>query len=752
MLMIYLSVIANSALIEGIVIDEQKQEFIPYAGVAVKNSGKGIVADSLGRFRLETDKNSDIVLVISHINYYKKEYILGSVPNDKIRVYLAPKNLQTSDVIVSASLYEEASDKLSKSASVISHEQIVSNMGSNLVDMVANTPGFTQVWEYHSPIILRGLNSNRLVIMKDGNRRIGTFPGGYFGQDVNIYDTKKVEIVKGPGAVVYGSGAISGIINIISNDPFGEDISNIKFMSGYGSNNDEFLEMLKYCYKKQDFGISLNGKFRTTSNMQYGNGETADNSNVEDKDISLNTGYRLSENQKMILNLNYHYGDWGKPRGFNGPTKRFTEIRNVEESIHSDISYSYNSDSFWESFSINLYYDDGKRDYYQYKYSTISNKKSSLDLVHYKDEYFGGRMYGVLKISANNKLTIGIDGYKFYLDNPSDVYDYYNNTQGRIEGSEDAGQDNIGAFLSNQWQIAENFRIEAGIRFDVANVYEGTNSQGNEKIGNRNAFSGNLGMVYSIDEFNNISLNFGRAFRMPTSEELFTKVISCKGIKIGNSDLDPEYSQNIDLGVRGSLFDSRFKYELALFYMKLDGFINESISTVEDIDFTYQNTDAKIAGGEISLAYRFDGVFSPSNNLYLGFGASYVYGEDLSGISEMPLFGIPPLKINTELEYRGRLSGNWISGYNIKFNIEYSAAQNRIPFVVNPDDAGPWGYVPSENNTVLDIAVGINSNSLPCSPKLRLNINNVFDSNYQPFGSFIPAMGRNIKVLLLLNI
>ncbi|MCD6354828.1 MAG: TonB-dependent receptor, partial [Prolixibacteraceae bacterium] len=690
------------------------------------------------------------IIIVSHINYYKKEIIINdSLLSKNLEIYLQPKAIQLSDVVISAGLYEQALEKLTTPANLITHREIVDNMNSNMIDMVATTPGFTQVWEYHSPIILRGLNSNRLIIMKDGNRRIGTFPGGYFGQDMNIYDTKKVEIIKGPASVIYGSGAISGIINVISNEPFGDNKNSIQLHSGYGSNNNEFLEMIKLCHKKEKYGISINGKYRKTDNMMYGSGEIAENSNVEDRDIAVNTGYKFSDKHKIILNANYHYGDWGKPRGFNGPTKRFTEIRNEEENLHTDIAYTYSPKKFVESVNLNLYYDNGWRDYYQYKYSTVSGKLSTLDLVHYKDDYGGGRFFTILNVAKNNKITTGVDGYIFRLDNPTDVFDYYNNTQGQIEGYTNAGQQNIGMFINDEWDISKKLRFVSGIRYDIAQVVEGQNIENTERTENRNALSGNAGMVYSLNDNTHFSFNAGRAFRMPTTEELFTKIISCKGIKVGNPDLLPEYSWNFDVGFRGFAINEKLKYDFSLFYNLLEGFINEApVANNPDVDFTYKNTDAKLMGGEMSASYRFVNVLAPSNTLNLGLGAAYVYGIDLSGENYEPLFGMPPFKTTGELNYRGLINKKWITGYTLKFETEYAATQNRIASIPEGTEGGPWGYIPSDPHTVFNFSLGLNSNSLPGYPKLRFIMKNILDTDYQPFGSYIPAMGRNFKLLL----
>jgi iron complex outermembrane receptor protein len=337
------TVLAQSdRVLQGFVYSESDHNPIVFASISVKNSSIATTTDALGRFEINIASEKQTIIVISHTNYYKKEIIVNdSLFSGKINIYLTPKAIQLSGVVVSAGLYEQSLEKLTTPANVIAQREIVDNMNSNMIDMVASIPGFTQVWEYHSPIILRGLNSNRLIVMKDGNQRIGTFPGGYFGQDMNIYDTRKVEIIKGPASVIYGSGAISGIINVISNEPFGNNKNSVQLHSGYGSNNNEFLEMIKLCHKKEKFGISMNAKYRKPGNMVYGSGEVAENSNVEDRDVAINTGYKFSDKHKIILNANYHYGDWGKPRGFNGPTKRFTEIRNKEENFHTDIAYAY---------------------------------------------------------------------------------------------------------------------------------------------------------------------------------------------------------------------------------------------------------------------------------------------------------------------------------------------------------------------------------------------------------------------------
>jgi len=236
---------------------------------------------------------------------------------------------------------------------------------------------------------------------------------------------------------------------------------------------------------------------------------------------------------------------------------------------------------------------------------------------------------------------------------------------------------------------------------------------------------------------------------MPTTEELFTKIISCKGIKIGNPELLPEYSWNFDAGFRGFALNQKLKYDFALFYNLLEGFINEApVANNPDIDFTYKNTDAKLMGGEMSASYGFNNVLKPSNTLNIGLGVAYVYGIDMSNKNNDPLFGMPPFKTTGEIDYRGLINKKWFTGYSLKLETEYAATQNRIASIPEGTEGGPWGYIPSDPHTVFNFSLGLNSNSLPGYPKLRFIVKNIFDTDYQPFGSYIPAMGRNAKIIL----
>ncbi len=738
--------------VSGKVVDAKTQQPIEFVNISLQGKSAGTTTDQSGSFQLKVSSDETLKVVFSHINYIKQELSVEDIEKSNNVIALSPKAEVLENIIVSASLYEQSKCAIPKATNIISQRNIKNNFNSNLIDVLSTTPGFTQVWEYHSPIILRGMNSNRLLIMKNGSRRIGTFPGGYFGQDMNIYNLKKIEIVKGPGSVIYGSGAISGIINVIGFEPFGKDESKVNILSGYGSNNNEFLEVVNACYKKENYGLQVNGKFRKTGDFVYGNGETANNSDVEDRDLSLSAGFRLSPTQTLKLNADYHYGDWGKPRGFNGSTKAFTKIRNEENNLHSDINYTFKPQGMLEQISVNLYIDNSKRDYYKSKYSNFG-VLTECERTKYSSIYGGGRAFAVLNVTEKSKLTVGTDGYIFDIDMPVETLEPYQAPYDKMTyyGS---GMQNIGAFIRDETNFGEKVKIVAGIRYDYAKVIPGECPADSvvQDDETRPAFSGNVGAVYSINSQTHISANIGRAFRLPIAQEMFTETNTCAGVSVGNPELEPEYSWNFDLGIRGYLSENHLNYDLALFYNNLDNYIKKVPSTEENIDFTYENTDAVIYGGELSASYRFDNILKAGNTLNAFLGASYVYGIDKAGEEDVPLFGIPPFKTTLDLNYRGLLNKFCITGYYVKFQSEYAAQQDRVASVPEGTDPGPWGYEACDAHTTFNFSIGLNSNALPFHPKLRFTIKNLLDNDYQPFGSYIPAMGRNFKTTLIFAI
>ena len=265
--------------LSGIVSDAATDKPIPSASVSVIGLPLGTTTDGNGQFILSLENMQlPFKLIVSHVSFFRQEIAIDpNKTSEEIAIFLEPKDQKLNEVVVSVTLTEKEAYKTSLPVEIITSREVQDQFRSNMVDALSRTPGFAQVWEYHSPLLLRGMNSNRVLVIKDGARRIGTFPGGYFGQDMDVYGAGKIEVVKGPGSVIYGSGAIAGIINVILPEPIGNKETNTKLVGGYGSNNNEGLGSVGFCHKSEKGGIRLHGKWRKTGEYYYGDGTLAEN-------------------------------------------------------------------------------------------------------------------------------------------------------------------------------------------------------------------------------------------------------------------------------------------------------------------------------------------------------------------------------------------------------------------------------------------------------------------------------------------
>lgn len=628
---------------------------------------------------------------------------------------------------------------------VKTRSEIREEIHSSMVDVLEQTPGFTKKWEYHSPLVLRGLNQKRLILLKDGNRRMGSMPGGFMGHTMNIYDVDRIEIIRGPGSVTYGSGAIAGIINVITPDPFKNKSFSTRIGMGYGSNNNERLMLVDLGWNQGDFAGNVAGRFEKTDNYIFGNGKTAENSFTENKDFSVRLGWKPAVDHTTIFTLENHFGGpWGKPIGFNKNNQM--KVNNEDENEqYAAVRHTIKRAGIFDSLVFSAFQDRDQRKYHKRTY-TVLNKLSKHEIVKYKNDYSGGQVYFNTELNHSHILSAGLDGYSFRIDSPSQEADYFNGNGNFVStgGRKNAGVDSIGLFVQDEYELmTDRLLLITGLRHDTARVTPGENTE-NSDSETRKAISGNVGFVYHPTETTGLSMNIGHAFRMPEAKEMFGKTISCKGTKAGNPELEPEYSWNIDLGFRGN--HNRFTFNFAVFSNFLYDMIDENATVIdgENVLLFDNVSKARIAGGEFAVSY----LFIPGNGSHYklkpSVTLSYAKGDDLSDDKSFfesgePL-GIPPMQIKGSLWYMNETFSG--ADYFFEVILNYFAAQDRM----TEEDKTYFNITRFDPYLLTGLKAGVKLSSLPGEPKLNLKITNLLDVEYTAFDSVLPGMGINAKL------
>ncbi len=670
------------------------------------------------------------------------------------------KTIKPRKIVVTASRTEEDKQDIPLPASIIGEKDIEENIFSALVDTLDKTPGFTQIYEYHSPLLLRGMTSVRLIILKDGNRRMSSMPGGFMGQIINVYDVDRIEVIRGPGSVMYGSGATSGIINIISRDIFKDKGFKGKIGAAYGFNNKERMGLFLTGWNNGTLAMQLSGRYRCATNYFYGDGEEAENSFIEDKDISAKVGYKINDRNTFIVESDLHFGGpWGKPFGFN--KKPMLANNENDNTYHVGANYTIKKIIIFEKIFLSGFYDYETRDYSK-KILTVLGKVSDETVVNYKDKYGGGNIYGKIEIGQHD-LIIGSDGYMFKIWSPQTAINYVYKSTNKSKGSQGEGVSSIGAFIQNNWGVSKYINLITGLRYDIAEVFEGDNPSVNKAlIGEtdsskiRDAVSGNAGMVCHTSKKSSLTLNIGRAFRMPSSTEMFSEKVTCGGTVLGNPGLEPEYSWNIDLGFRGS--SGCLEFDLSLFANFYHNLIERYPCTnISGVDQLYGNNEkARIIGGELVASYLMKNIIGKNQHLKPGLSFAHYRGDDLTDKENFwnyfheagpPLHKIPPARIKIFLRYLGYFQ---TVDYFIEIDADHSLPKKRVP---EDELEFPWSNEDIDSYTLIGLAAGLKIYIMQGLESLKFNVkvNNLLDAEYYPFGSHILGKGRDIKIFVTMS-
>ena len=113
------------------------------------------------------------------------------------------------------------------------------NASTNIIEALTRKPGVSSITTGPgiSKPVIRGLSSNRIITMNDGIKQEGQQWGDEHGIEIDESSVNKVEIVKGPAALIYGSDALGGVINIFTNVPVAEGVIKGNLMANYQTNN-----------------------------------------------------------------------------------------------------------------------------------------------------------------------------------------------------------------------------------------------------------------------------------------------------------------------------------------------------------------------------------------------------------------------------------------------------------------------------------------------------------------------------------
>ncbi|MBF9238514.1 TonB-dependent receptor [Hymenobacter sp. BT683] len=249
-------------------VHDARHSAVPFASVAVVGTNLGAVADAAGRFQLLKVPAGALRLHLSAVGYAPAEHdaVLADGQTLSLQLTLAAAPAALSEVVVTGVSRVTEIRRSPVPIATLSRREISLNANTNVIDAaVRGIPGLSAVTtgpNVSKPFI-RGLGYNRVLTLYNGLRQEGQQWGDEHGVEIDGYDTERVEVVKGPASLLYGSDAVAGVVNLLPGLPSGpEGRLGGDALTEFQSNNGLLGHSLGLNYQKNGFQTSFRASHR----------------------------------------------------------------------------------------------------------------------------------------------------------------------------------------------------------------------------------------------------------------------------------------------------------------------------------------------------------------------------------------------------------------------------------------------------------------------------------------------------------
>ena len=797
----------NKNSLTGKIIDKTTKKEIPFANIIIPDIHASTQSDSAGNFKFNAIPTASYEVQVSCIGYKSKSVFVSVNGEKNLNIELDNSNIELSDVVVTGTSKATQIKKSPLAIVSINKEYLVTNLSTNVIDAISKVPGVNTVTtgpNVSKPYI-RGLGYNRILTLFDGVRQEGQQWGDEHGIEIDKYLIDKVEVIKGPASLLYGSDALAGVVNLIPNQPSHKDKLSGNYTSEYQTNNGMFGESLFLSGNKKD--VEWGGRVSKRNATNYQNSVDGRVYNTAFDDVAANAFVGIHKKWGFSdLNLSLYDDKQEIPDGSRDSiSRKFTQ--QIYEDDHyrpivsdSDLK-SYKMSvlhqrvqhyrAFWKNMlffeksrlSVNLGFQKSQRREYSHPeepYQLTPGLDLQLSTFNYDIKYY---------LPEFNKweTTIGVNGM-YQTNNVTDGTEFVIPSYKQFDFGgfammkKDFGKLNVSGGLRYDFRHFANDQLYtapnpvSGFDQPVSSNFVGATKLFSDYKTEFSGLSGSVGLAYLINDSWSLKANIARGYRAPNISE-----ISANGVhpgtgfyQIGNTAFKPEFSFQEDIG-----FDYTSKSVTAstsFFINQVNNYIYNSkllnpdgselltpSGTESYPTFKFQQGNVLLYGAEANVDFHI------TKKLHFENSFSIIYGDNnsFSGAQKndtnkyVPL--MPPARYNGEVRYDVVTNNKKFVDSFVKFELNYTAAQNRV-FTSQNTETATAGY------TLINVGAGSGLKNKKGNTIFNFYIlgNNLFDVAYQdhlsrlkyfeqyaasPNGKLgIYNMGRNISLKVVFPI
>lgn len=725
-----LSAQVSGFAVTGKVADASGQP-ISGATVGIGELDRGAITDAAGEFRLSEIPAGHYTLSIRRLGY---EPVARSIdvtgPRSLGVIQLQQRALRTEPVNVSAQRAPVAAAGTALATSVMTGEEVHHEGGVSLAHSLASLPGVRDVstgQQVGKPMI-RGLFGPRVLVLADGSRLEDYSWSDEDGPSIDARIAQRIEVIRGPASVLYGSEALSGVVNVIPADlTYSADGSRQqrRAMEVYAaSNNLELGGALLAEGAQSKYAWRVMGTGRFSQNYQTPAGELQNSSfwafngdgALGMRDANGNTTLRAAHYGGEFHILEASGPEAGDPTG--GPVRQTLDDRLQLTNDHLFGAWRLETKAQWQRHGLTEVSDDCVPAQGQTTCTKVKDKVA-FDLA-----LNTGTADVMLHQPVTNHLA-GVVGVSGMYQNSAST--------GPIFLVPSATGNAAGAFAFEQ-ATAGMWSLVAGARADTRSLSADAQPEISRTADDRRwtATSGDLGVVFHPVDALSFTANYGGGWRAPTLFDLYANGpnLAEARFEIGDPSLATERSHDVDAGVRW--MSERVHGEFTLFRNTVSNFtFTTPTSATQNGLQVYRHTqaDARLDGAEAMIDVRVTDVLS------LRARHDEVRGTETASDTPLPLMPPPRTTLGGTyvIDRLGALSRVSIGG-----DVEINQKQTRL----NPQDFGTDGYALLN----LDFSAQQMVHARPV--RFDLMVRNALNTSYRDylsrFKTFALAPGANV--------
>ncbi len=714
--------------IKGIVTDSDKQP-LPGTTVFLPELNKGTATNMAGEFLITNLPTGKIKIQFSFVGYNTQIKTIDVLPGENIlNVQLTTSVIQSQGVVISGG-YVSSQHENAVKIDILKIKDISFSGMPNFMESLTQVPGVDMIAKGQgvSKPVIRGLSMNDILVLNNGVRIENYQFSENHPLGIDDNDVDRVEVIKGPASLLYGSDAIGGVLNFIKESPAptGKIIADYRMQlhsNTLGMNNSLGL---KGSSEHLFGGFRVGNK--THADYIQGGGEYVPNSRFREWSVSANSGY-TGEIGTFKIFYDYFKQDLGLT---------------VPDVILLITKQGRNNDIWYQDLGHHLVSSQNKLYLGRFKWETNIAYQSALRKLQTTLEVpfvdmnlstitYESKLY--LPSGKNSEFIIGIQG----MDQTN-----RNKKNRASQFLPDADVNNIGGVALAKYTFPEKITLQGGLRYDIYKTEtfalgtEGTEGYHAPVLKNFSSLSGSLGATYSINEKWIFRTNFAKAYRIPNLSELTSNGMHGNRYETGNENLKPEDAYESDASVH--YHGEYLSFDLAGFYNHINNYIyisptSDTTSTGVNI-YRFSQTNANLHGVEAGVH------FHPKSLPWLHIQGTYssVTGKQENG-NYLPF--IPAHKFRYEIRADYKKTGLFNHS-----SIKLSALTALKQYNPSPYETETDGY------TLINLSINTNINVFKQTLVFGISANNLFDTKYYDHLSTLKPLnyyneGRNVSVSL----